>query len=458
MTGPGRRREEVTEDAIGAFAAHAAGARLADLPPAAVAAAKTFILDTLGVAIAGSGDPYAARLADTVATWGAGEEATVLGTGRRLPAQGAAFVNAFQIHGLEFDCVHEGAVVHPLAAILPSLLGWAEREGGISGDGLLRAVIAAVDVAVTLGLCSRAPMRFFRPANCGGFGAVAGLALLAGLDEMQTRNALGTYYGQCAGTMQAHVEATPQLAMQMGFAARSALTAIELARRGMPGPRAPISGQFGYFALFDGEADPVPFDTLGQSWRICELSHKPWPSGRATHGSIDGLQRLTAEHGISAEQVKTGRFLVPPLTFRLVGRPPLDGMTVAYARLCLPYVGALCLGHGTVGLGDFTPGALDDPETLALARRLSVIADDNPNPNALHPVRVELDLADGSTIARDITEILGSPARPLSPEAARAKFDACCGALADNGAALWGSAMVLDQWPDIRLLLTGCAP
>jgi aconitate decarboxylase len=133
-------------------------------------------------------------------------------------------------------------------------------------------------------------------------------------------------------------------------------------------------------------------------------------------------------------------------------------MTVAYARLCLPYVGALCLGHGTVGLGDFTPGALDDPETLALARRLSVIADDNPNPNALHPVRVELDLADGSTIARDITEILGSPARPLSPEAARAKFDACCGALADNGAALWGSAMVLDQWPDIRLLLTGCAP
>jgi 2-methylcitrate dehydratase PrpD len=268
-------------------------------------------------------------------------------------------------------------------------------------------------------------MRFFRPANCSGFGAVAGLALLAGLDEAQTRDALGIYYGQCAGTMQAHTEASPQLAMQMGFAARSAVTAIELARRGMPGPRAPISGQFGYFALFDGAADPAPFNQLGQAWRVCELSHKPFPSGRATHAGIDGLQRLIAAHGISAEQVTEGRFLVPPLTHRLVGRQPQPEMSVAYARLCLPYVGAVCLRHGTVGLGDFTPAALSDPDTLALARRLSVTANANPDPNALAPVSVELNLADGRPIACDVADVLGSPARPLSPAASRAKFDAC---------------------------------
>src|SRR3954453_20790524 len=143
--------------------------------------------------------------------------------------------------------------------------------------------------------------------------------------------------------MQAHIEATPQLAMQMGFAARSAVTAIELAWRGMPGPRAPISGPFGYFALFDGEADPAPFDELGRIWRVCELSHKPWPTGRATHGGLDGLQRLIAQHGIGTHELKGGRFLVPPLTHRLVARPPQDAMTVGYARLCLSYVGAVCL-------------------------------------------------------------------------------------------------------------------
>jgi aconitate decarboxylase len=117
-------------------------------------------------------------------------------------------------------------------------------------------------------------------ANASGFGATVGLAMLAGLDPARLRDAIGIYYGQCSGTMQAHAEGTPQLAMQMGFAARSAVTAVELARRGMPGPHAPISGEFGYFALFEGMADAAPFDELGHSWRIAELSHKPFPSGR----------------------------------------------------------------------------------------------------------------------------------------------------------------------------------
>ena len=72
--------------------------------------------------------------------------------------------------------------------------------------------------------------------------------------------------------MQAHAEGTPQLAMQMGFAARSAVTAVELARLGMPGPRAPITREFGYFTLFEGVADPAPFDELGHSWRTPNLA------------------------------------------------------------------------------------------------------------------------------------------------------------------------------------------
>src|SRR5439155_26087405 len=313
--------------------------------------------------------------------------AIVWGTGERLPLAAAAMVNSYQMHALEFDCVHEGAVVHAMSAVLPCLVGWAGRDGGVSGERLLRAVVAGIDVAVTLGLCSRAPMRFFRPANCSGFGAVAGLGLLAGLDEGQLRDALGIYYGQCGGTMQAHHEASPQLAMQMGFAARAAITAVELAERGMPGPRAPISGAFGYFALFDGAADPAPFDDLGRVWRVCELSHKPFPSGRATHGGLDGLQQLILAHGITADRVRAGRFLVPPLTHRLVGRPAQDGMSGAYARLCLGYVGAVCLRRGTVGTGDFTPEALADPVTLGLARRLSGTTDGNPVPYVSAPDR-----------------------------------------------------------------------
>ena len=444
----------MTQDpVVDKIVAHVGRVATGESPTVARAAAKMFIADSLGVGIAGAGAPWRSEVLDMTAASGGAPQASVWGTGERLPLAQAAMVNAYQMHALEFDCVHEGAVVHAMSAVLPCLVGWAERHGGIPGDRLLRAVVAGVDVAVTLGLCSRAPMRFFRPANCSGFGAVAGLGLLAGLDETQARDALGIYYGQCGGTMQAHEEASPQLAMQMGFAARAAVTAIELAERGMPGPRAPISGPFGYFALFDGAADPAPFDALGRVWRVCELSHKPFPSGRATHGGLDGLQQLIAEHGIAADRVRAGRFFVPPLTHRLVGRPVQDDMAVAHARLCLAYCAAVCLRRSTVGLDDFTPMALADPATLALGRRLTVVADSNPDPNAMHPVRVELDLTGGRTVACDVAVVLGSPARPLTREAARTKFAACGAALPDRGAALWDEVTALETTDDVRPIL-----
>ena len=426
------------------------------------AAAEGLVADTLAVGVAGLATPWRGEVLDMLLALGGAAEATVFGSGERLPLAHAAMLNAYQIHGQEFDCLHEQAVVHPMATALPTLLGWAEREGGVPGAQLIRAIVVAIDIAATLGLCSRAPMRFFRPANAGGLGATVGLAMLAGLGAEQLRDAIGIYYGQCAGTMQAHEEGSPQLAMQMGFAARSAVTAVELAGRGMPGPRAPISGRFGYFALFDGLADADPFNALGRDWRVLEVSQKPFPSGRATHGGIDAIQTLMREDGVTAERVVTGRFRVPPLTARLVGRPAGERMTPGQARLCLQYVAAVCLRRGTVDLEDFATPALSDPAALSLARRLRIIEDGNPDPNALLPQRVEIDLAEGRTVTYDVQQMLGSRERPLSRDAAGAKFDACWRSvpslMPDQAAALQAAVSVLETLDDVRTITGFLAP
>lgn len=134
---------------------------------------------------------------------------------------------------------------------------------------------------------------------------------------------------------------------------------------------------------------------------------------------------------------------MPELTHRLIGREPGPDMTAAYARLCLPFCGAVCLNQGTGGLGDFSATALADADILALASRLSVIADSDPDPNALAPIRVKLDLADGRTVSCDVAQTLGSPARPLSREGALAKFIACAAPRA-----LWDTVMALDAASD----------
>jgi aconitate decarboxylase len=105
-------------DRVAAFAEHALGTRYEDLPEAAIAAAKTLILDSLGVGIAGSAGPWAGELVRSAAGWGQGAQARVFAHGTRLPAPAAALCNGYQIHNLEFDCVHERAVVHPMAVLL----------------------------------------------------------------------------------------------------------------------------------------------------------------------------------------------------------------------------------------------------------------------------------------------------------------------------------------------------
>jgi aconitate decarboxylase len=85
---------------------------------------------------------------------------------------------------------------------------------------------------------------------------------------------------------------------------------------------------------------------------------------------------------------------------------------------------ACALLDGGVGLDDFQPAALAEPARLALAERVNVGADDNPDPNALAPVTVVVRLNDGATHETRVSEVYGSPARPMGREAHLAKFRA----------------------------------
>ena len=408
------------------LADHVVATRVEDLPPAAIAAAKTFILDSLGVGVAGARAPFATELKAQAARWGSGAEARVWADRARLPEPSAALVNGFQIHNQEFDCVHEPAVVHAMTVPLAAVLAFAERAGGVSGSDLMLAVTLGVDVAAGLGSAARGGLRFFRPATAGAFGAVAAIAKLAGFDAARLIDAWGIVYGQIGGTMQSHVEGKPLLPLQIGFCARAALNAVDLAAAGLDGPRDLFEGRFGYFPLFEGDWDLAPlWRDLGRRWHVTELSHKPFPTGRATHGGLDGILQLQARHGFSADEVDRVAVIGPPLIAQLVGRPDRVAPPVNYARLCMAYVGAVALLRGTVVLEDFSADRLDDPAVHALAARIAMVVDGNPDPNALNPQRVEVTLKGGVRHAVDLPAVLGSPGKPLSRDQHLDKFRHC---------------------------------
>lgn len=424
------------------LAEHVMRTRYEDLSPEALRACKTFLLDSFGVGVAGSWEPWAGKLAKLAGRWGSGDDAPVWVHGTRLPATSAALVNAFQVHGLEFDCVHDRAVVHPMACVLPAAMAWVGKhragrgggadggaEGSTGGRDFLLAVALGVDVATIVGQAATGPMRFFRPATAGGFGAVAALGKLEGLDSEALVNAFGILYGQTSGTLQPHAEGSPLLPMQMGFNARAALTAVDLAQAGLVGPHDVLVGQYGYFPLLEhGAFDLEPaFSKLGREWQITRVSHKPFPCGRLTHGVIDGVLRLQEREDFHHGDVEGVLARVPNLPFRLVGRPDVPDPTSNYARLCAPFATATALVRGTVDVPDFRGERLGDPVVHELARRVEIVEDGNPDANAIHPQTIEVRLKSGATHGIVLEQSPGHPDAPLSGEQNLEKFRRCWG-------------------------------
>lgn len=406
--------------------------RFEDLPQNAIDRAKVFLLDTFGVGVAGCNGFRLEELISVAQRWGKDDEATVWVSGQKLPAGAAAFVNAYQIHSLEYDCVNEQAVLHPMATILSAMMAYAERrsrEGRpVSGRDFLAACVLGVDISSFLGIVANGGIRFFRPATAGGFGAAAAIGKLEGFDKETLLRTFGTQYAQTSGTMQSHVEGSPLLGMQVGFNARASITSCDLSNVGLLGPIDAFTGMYGYLRLFENNDFDVShgISELKAAFQMERMSHKPFPTGRLTHGAIDTLHQLMARHGFAADDIASVTFSVPPLVHRLVGRPDLPEPAPNYAKLCLQFVAATYLNHGAVDVEHFIgPEMLNNTRTHELASRMKVELNEVADQNTMVPQSARVVLKSGQSHEITLTAVYGHPNAPLTQEEHLAKFRRC---------------------------------
>ncbi len=413
---------------------HASTLRYEDLSLEAIAATRVFVMDSIAVGIAGSGPqvPLTAAVHASLKSYGQGQAARAWVTGEPLPAASAAMINGYQIHNQEFDCVHMPAVVHPMAVILSALIAASEQRANldgqpVTGKALIAALNVAVDVATLLGISARGAMRFFRPSMCGALGAIAGVAHLYGADEALLHRALGLTYSHLSGTMQAHIEGSPTLALQIALNSRAVLTCWTLAQQGFPAPRDVLEGNFGYLPLIEGEYDIAPSlqKLAAQEAQILTVSHKVFPTGGAAHAAQDMLMELRQKHGLRLDDVARIEVLAPPLVRRLVGRPYAAGMETSYARLCLPFLLGTVLLDGKVGLSAYLPEKLTDARLAAFAERVVLLPNACEDLNALVPQSLRVTLHDGRVLENHRDAAIGSPERPLNREQQLEKFHHC---------------------------------
>lgn len=383
-------------------------------------------MDTLAVGVAGRCNAGSDAMLKATRTWGAGTTARVIGRpGLRLPAPTAAFLNGYQCHCLEWDCLHEEAVVIAMCVPVAALAAEAEQTP-VSGAKLLTALALAVEIAVTLGKASQTAPRFFRPAVSGLMGAAIGVAYLRGYDRELTMQTLGHAYSQASGTMQAHWEGAMVLAGQVGVGARAALYAADMAAACIKAPLDVIMGQFGFFTLFE-TADTIDagLAELGSPWKVTQLAHKPYPAGRATQSVLTMFDALRAQSPFAPSDIEAVNVDVPPLIMLLVGRPLEATMTSSYARLCLKVIGPMYLLDGQVDPRLLPENAPAPAAIYALGERFNIRLNDNADPNALNPQSCEIVLKNGRTLRADCLHPYGSVENPMDKIAREAKVHRC---------------------------------
>lgn len=371
--------------------------------PEVVAPAKRAILDTLGVALAGSVEPVAAKVADFALAEGTSGQGQLWGRQESVSPSLAALVNATAAHALDYDDISHSMKGRPSAAVLPAVLAMAERTGATGAD-TLAAYVVAVEIECKLGVLS-ADASYERgwQTSCtlAVIGAAAAGCRLLKLNVPQTVHAIGLAVAQASGSRRQF--GSMGKPFQVGRASQSAVIAAELAARGLTGGARAIEGEAGYFDLYAGPGDaPIQFDglpaSLGNPFDLVSpgFNVKLYPCGGAAHPAIEAL--LSVAGGVRADDVERivvdVKYTAPIVAHQHRPRTGLEG------KFSLQYILAAALIDGRVGFAQFTDDAVNRPEAQALLGRVEcrVPADmqkgAKPWPPAVES-RVELQLRSG---------------------------------------------------------------
>jgi 2-methylcitrate dehydratase PrpD len=367
--------------------------RWSDLPEHVVVVATQCILDTIGVAVAGAGEPAPRRLREVLDP---GSEATLLGRPERAGHLSAALINGTAAHVLDYDDVSAPMLGHPSVPVLPAVLALGERLNSSLRD-LLVAFVAGVEAEVRLATAlgaSHYASGFHTTATAGTVGAAVASAHLLRLNPAETRSAIGTAATQAAGLKA--VFGSDGKALHAGKAAHSGLLSALLAQQGFTSAADVIAGPQGFAATHSSTWQPDPLhEPWGESWHVAGILFKFHAACYLTHASINGVLSLTQYLGDIAA-VERLELHVPPGHLDVCAiDDPHNGLE---AKFSLRFVAALAATRRAATDDLFTSEALSDGRIRQLMKRVVVVPDDRLSTFAARTVLV----ARGETTERHV--------------------------------------------------------
>jgi 2-methylcitrate dehydratase PrpD len=351
-------------------------------------------------------------------------QASVIGTQVRASAAEAAFANAVLGHGLVREDMHTGSVSHLGIVIFPTLLALAQTRK-VTGLEFIRGAVCGYEVGATVGraLMDQETVRIFRPTGITGpLGAAVAGSVMLGLSEDAGVSALGLAANSTGGLNEWPASGADDMFFHAGFAARNAVTAVELAQLGAFGSETALDGPAGLFAALrrrDRVETVVPFTG---DLEIFSVYHKPAPACNYAQTACQAALAIGADsRDITGVQVKCS---AAALNYPGCNAPgPFQ--RILQAKMSIHFCVAATLARRSIQESNYR--VLDDPE---IARLIGVTTlEEDPEFTQAYPrvqgSEVIVTLRDGTVVRQRMDDLV-----PATPEQIRARFKSAAGTAA----------------------------
>jgi 2-methylcitrate dehydratase PrpD len=394
--------------------------RYEDFPEQVRAKVKIAFLDMLSCVFESIDLPQSVQAIEWAARGQSGN-APVFGTRVRAAASDAAFVNGIMGHGLVREDMHTGSVSHLGVVIFPALLALTGRKR-VTGRDFVVATICGYETGAAIGkaVMDQDTVRRYRPTGITGpLGGAAGGGLLLGLSEDASVSALGLAANTTVGLNEWPAEGADEMFFHVGFAARNAVTAVELAELGAYTSETALDGKAGLFAALnrlDREAQVEMFK--GPQPEIMAVYHKPAPACNYAQTACQAALALATLDGVRSPHI---RKISVRASAAALGYPGCNSTgpfeRVLKAKMSIQYCVAATLSRGSIEEANYR--LLRDPEVHRLIG-VTTLQEDRDFTQAyprIQGAEVAVTLDNGETKVQRLPDVV-----PATPDMIRKRF------------------------------------
>ncbi len=380
---------------------------------------ERYLLDTSACIEFGAQLPWSQSAARYALAQGGTGSCEVIGHEARTSPAMAAFANGAAGHAFELDDVHEEAISHPGAVVVPAAKAVADYVGA-SRSQLLDAIAVGYEAMGRAGIAvgpSSHMLGGFHPTSMSGvFGSAAAAAVLLGFDAPKFNHAFGIAASLASGTMEFAASGGMAKRIHAARAAEGGVAAALLVDAGLEGATDGLAGTYGFCRVFTDETRVhLLTEGLGERWMLDEITIKPYAACSDIHPMMQATIELVADHGFGAGDVVEIRAFGPT---KAATQNSLDGTaSVMAAQYSAQWnIAASILADPTDPATYDTNRINTEPVRELQAKVVSVEA--RPEYDATYAWKmgggVEIDLVDGTRLERSVHGQWGSMHDPLS--------------------------------------------